>query len=75
MCSLGSSDYFGLNHYRTHYVRDESNTTTDGSPHFDKDLQATIYANDSWQQADVSDWLQVRTTVFILLLNPDQQHL
>lgn len=58
---LGTSDYFGLNHFNTHYVEDEADTTNYGTPHFDKDLQATIiYTNDSWQQAD--DASEVRTS-------------
>lgn len=54
----GTSDYFGLNHYSSRYVKAVSEITF-GRPHFSKDMEATLYIDESWQQA-ASTWLHVR---------------
>lgn len=53
----GTSDYFGLNHYTSRYVKDVSDVSY-GIPHFSKDIRATLYVSDSWPNG-ASEWFKV----------------
>lgn len=55
--SLGTADFFGLNHYTTNRATFEENGPT---PSYTRDTGVTLSAPSDWPASETSEWEKVR---------------